>query len=64
MVGSLNVYSLMHGFTSVDVHCCMNMYMYMIKINEPQLPWLRTDTGLDVKMEDSMYSVSASTTAL
>ena len=28
--------------------------MYMIKINEPQLPWLRTaiyHTGLDVKME-------------
>ena len=29
-------------------------YIYMIKINEPQLPWLRTviyHTGLDVKME-------------
>ena len=28
--------------------------LYMIKINEPQLPWLRTaiyHTGLDVKME-------------
>ena len=30
------------------------MTVYMIKINEPQLPWLRTaiyHTGLDVKME-------------
>ena len=43
--------SLLEGFT-------LNTYMYkmyMIKINEPQLPWLRTaiiyHTGLDVKME-------------
>ena len=36
---------------TVQVHTCT---MYMIKINEPQLPWLRTaiyHTGLDVKME-------------
>ena len=41
-------------------------YMYMIKINEPQLPWLRTaiyHTGLDVKMEVTQCAgrVSANT---
>ena len=41
-------------------------YIYMIKINEPQLPWLRTaiyHTGLDVKMEVTQCAgrVSANT---
>ena len=50
----------------VQVHVFIHVYMYMIKINEPQLPWLRTaiyHTGLDVKMEVTQCAghVSANT---
>ena len=43
------------------------MYMYMIKINEPQLPWLRTaiyHTGLDIKMEVTQCAGCVSTNTM
>ena len=42
------------GYEFVDGQQQCSGTLYMIKINEPQLPWLRTaisHTGLDVKME-------------
>ena len=53
---------------TTEIRKVMELYihMYMIRINEPQLPWLQTaiyHTGLDVKMEVTQCAgrVSANT---
>ena len=45
------------------------LYVYMIKINEPQLPWLQTTiyvyhTGLDVKIEVTQWCITIHSTCI